>query len=406
MRGESETIINICQNVNKYGLERYDPRDIDEVAEKINNLKMRAYVRKGLQVIEVFAPYKLRQVLGCEKRIYPTTYTFLSEAFFEAKKGNIGCPLKYSDCELMEKCISIYYTESGKWKYRQNIGFYPDLMNKNEPTMPLYMLARCNNLLARMGKNYGIDRYIEISVSSLKYVLKNHTIFEYKNGIKSISYYYNSLDCTLNVNSEVIDWIGRLPAKYIDGEIYEIFIGILKLMISEQNEDGSWFYFSKRHMEKYGVSGDVDCHHSATVIYNLIHVLESGLLDVQLKENVKNVVEKGIQYFINNFFNLNTGEGITIIGKRRKASSVQYAEALIALCEFIKCNELDNKSLKKECFELARLIARRLVKLVRQDGSAPGDIKIVPININCINWGNGPVLWALIHYKKTVGGME
>lgn len=400
----SKFITRICQNISKYGLDRYDPRDVDDIAEKISDLRLRSYIRKGLQVVEVIAPYQLRRILGCNKRLYPTTYTFLSESFFEAKKCNIECPLEYSDCELMEECVSLYQGENGNWKYYKNTNFYPDIMNEKEPTMPLYMLARCNNLLARMGKTYGINRYIEISVKSLNYILKNHTIFEYDNGIKSISYYYNSLDCTLNVNSEIIDWIVQLPKEYISEEIYDIFIAILKLILSEQNKDGSWYYFSKRHMQRYGTLGGIDCHHSATVIYNLIHVLEFEGLDDQLKKEVKSAIEKGVKYFIKNFFNNRTGQGITIIGQHRKASSVQYSEALVALCEFIKCQEIDNSELKKECFDLAFLIEKKIEKLIKPNGSAPGDSKIIPININCINWGNGPVLWALIRYKNTVGG--
>lgn len=401
-----KTIVRICENINQYGLERYDPRDIDEVAEKIKNLRMRSYVRKSLQVIEAVMPYHLRKILGCKKRLYPTTYTFLGEAFFEAKKGNIVCPLEYSDFELMESCISRYQGEGGAWRYFENRSFYPDIANNKNPTLPLYMLTRCNNLLARMGKHYEIDKFMETSVKSLHYALKNHTIFEYENGTKSISYYYNSLDCTLNVNSEVIDWIGQLPQKYITEKIYDIFVGILKLIILEQNQDGSWYYFSKQHMEHYGCSGVIDCHHSATIIYNLIHILKSELLDEKWKKEVKKTIIKGVQYFINNFFDKETGEGITIIGKHRKASSVQYSEALVALCEFVKSREIDDNMLKKECFELAKLIEKNLIKLVKVNGSVPGDSKIVPININCINWGNGAVLWALVKYKNTIGGKK
>lgn len=405
MRRYEEKLTWICANINKNGLFRYDPRDIGEMEKKCASFLPKRYRRKILQCMEIFFPLLIRKFCKIEPSVFPTTFTFLAEACFKAKQFQDELPLQYSDIALMEKCLELYEGNKAKWVYKENKTFYADDGNDaKEATMPLYGLTRCNNLLARMGQFYNKEEYLLISYRSLCNMLKQHNIFEYENGAKSISYYYNSLDCTINVNSEVVDWISNLPRTYIDDNIRDLFDGIMKLILTEQNEDGSWFYFSKQHMSHYGAGKTIDCHHSSTVLYNLIHVLESGLLDSIHESEVVCAITKGMNYLLDAFFDSKTGCGITVVGKRRKASSMQYAEALVAMCEYVKCAKIGENEVKGRCRRLMPLVVNRLTKLVKKDGSAPGDSLLYPVNVDSINWGNGAVLWALINYRYTMGG--
>lgn len=401
-----DKINRICVNINKKGLQRYDPRDIDEMVQKIPGVLPVKYRGKILQGVEILAPRLIRKCFKINPTNFPTTYTFLAEAYYKAYQSQNRLPLRYSDFDLMEECLNIYSGKNGKWSYKENKKFYvaKDGFVK-EPTMHLYGLSRCNNLLARMGVFYNREDYVQISAASLRNMLKQHTIFDYENGAKSISYYYNSNDCTLNVNTEVADWISQLPEQYVDKNIYSIFEGIIKLILTEQNEDGSWYYFSKEHMKKYETKETIDCHHSATVLYNLIHVLESGKIAKE-EQNLIDAISRGMNYFSDMFFDIKTGKGITILGKKRKASSMQYSEALVAMCEFVNCAKFEQGELKEKCKRLIPQVVKQLLKLVEKDGSAPGDCKIVPINLDSINWGNGAVLWALVHYKYSFLGVH
>lgn len=393
-----KTVELICGNINRFGLRRYDPRDIGDIISPISNSRIRNFAGKGLQVIEVVSPILLRKVCGCKPRLYPTTYTFLAESLYDS---NDKIPLEKTATEIMDECIKVYYEGDGYWKYLPNISYYPDLKNTDKPSMPLYMLTRCNNVLTRLAKRERNDVYMQISKDSLNYMFEHHTVFNYEDGTENISYYYNSVDNTINVNTEVLDWISQIPNILKDKTIYNHFLAILKGVLNEQNVDGSWFYNSREHMKKYGLDGKragaIDCHHSATVIYNLIHVyhnVDKNLID---SEKLKYIIKKAMQFFTSKFFNPH-GYGITVIGLKRKASSVQYSEAVIAIIDYLLYIEYN-----EEYAKLLNNIMRVLVSLVKNDGSAPGDSKIGFININNINWGNGPVLYALAHYIYKYG---
>jgi len=399
-------ISKICQNINTRGLYRYDPRDLMEIADKMSKGEGRYYnlLRRMAKGMELFAPKLIRKCFRIAPTLYPTTFTFLAEACFWTYQRNEKLPLNYSDINLMEKCIETYNGRNGNWSQKENLHFFIKKDDKKkEPSMNLYLLTRCNNLLLRLGKYYEKEEYIKISVAALKRMLANHNLFQYENGARSISYHYNSDDCTINVNTEVADWISKIPEEYMDEGIQEVFRGLIKLAISEQNPDGSWYYYSKEHIKRLGSEAWVDCHHTATVLYNLIHVINSSRLDDESRKVVLESVTRGMKFYLNAFFDKKTGKGKTQIGKLRKASAMQYSEALVAMCEFVACEAIEDYELKNNCKEMRDLIARQLVRLVRRDGSVPGDGLIYPINLDSINWGNGGALWALVRYRNSIG---
>lgn len=383
----------ICENIKKYGLLRYDPRDISDIMSHIQDSRIRSLAGKTLLVLEAANPILLRRVLGCKPRLYPTTYTFLIESLYDA---NDNLPLGKTATNLMDECLMSYYEGEGRWKASPNVAYYPDVNNTDVPSMPLYMLTRCNNALARLSIRNGNDTYLDISKESLNYMFLHHTVFKHDDGTENISYYYNSIDNTINVNTEVLDWISRIPNILKDKIMYEHFLSVLNGILKEQNDDGSWFYNSKEHMKKYGLDGITvggrDCHHTATIIYNLIHVyknVDKALID---SKKLKCSIIKAMRYFTSEFFDQN-GYGILLIGRKIKASSVQYSEAVIAIIDYLLYVDYN-----EEYDKLLHNIIRILVSIVKSDGSAPGGGVIRPININNINWGNGPVLYALSHF--------
>lgn len=389
-----EKIQAICMNIRADGYYRYDPRDISDFVDNFKSKYLRRFVSVALQLGEVINPFIVRNLIGVEKRIYPTTFTFLAESqFLTGNKLDIE-----SDFQLMQQCIKKYYRGKGFWEFKKNVAFFPMPCNK-QPSMPLYMLCRCNNLLIRMGEKYKLKELVAVSEESAEYVFRNHIIMNFPDGREGVSYYYNSNECTINVNAELIDWLTVLSnVSDSDKYIWHI-ISIMKMIMDEQNIDGSWYYYSKYTMREYNLDASIDCHHTASTLYNLIHVYErENFLPVDEKERLQISIKRGMKFFLENFFD-REGNGKVIIGKIRKASTVQYAEALIAIGEYIRV--MMDDEIKPQCKELIVKIASKITNLIKKDGSAPGDIKITPINLNNINWGNGAALYALCYYQTT-----
>ena len=313
----------ICKNIETYGLYRYDPRDISDFASTYKNKNIRSLMSVLLQLGEIINPIWVRNLLGVKKRLFPTTYTFLAESqFLMDNKLNIE-----DDVRLMKQCMNEYYKGDGYWQYKENKAYFPITCNK-KPSLPLYFLCRCNNLLNRMGKKYGSKDMIDVSDSSAQYMLRMHIISKY-DGMESISYYYNSDECTINVNTEVLDWLTQLSSTMDTEKYVQHIVSILKMVLEEQNIDGSWDYVSKFTRKKHGLKPMVDCHHTATTLYNLIHVYESGIfIDQNLREELFLSINKGMRFFLYNFFDKN-GNGKTLLGRNRKASTMQYAETVL-----------------------------------------------------------------------------
>ncbi|WP_300383569.1 hypothetical protein, partial [Clostridium sp.] len=139
--------------------------------------------------------------------------------------------------------------------------------------------------------------------------------------------------------------------------------------------------------------------HTGTVLYNLLNILKDESLGDDLKHDLENAINKGANYYINAFFNLKSGKAKTLIGYRRPAGPVQYAEAILAFCEYITTEKFDGTDLKLKIRLLLPKAVNQLISLINfKNGSVPSDKVICWMNIDSIRWGNGPALQAIMSY--------
>lgn len=391
----------IQNNLKLNGLYRYDPNDISSLNIINSNNLISKTLRKAILVVEELLPIYLRKLLKIKKEILPTTYTVLINSYFKIESCSIDFKTIFNSKEIMDMCIEKYIGDKSEylwWGYPKRNNFFT-INKSNNPSMHLHGLARCNIALLTLGIYYNNSRYINIASESVLFVLNNHQIINYQNGSKSISYYYNSYDCTLNVNSEFAHWLSMLPIEKHNYQTLDMLYGILTLLINEQNADGSWYYFSRWHMNKYKNKKSCDCHHSATVLYNLINILKCKYLDEKYRLNIKYSLILGMRYFISAFFDMSSGKGISVIGLKRPAGPVQYSEAIFAFCDYLTLDEVLDLDIQNQIFVLLPKVVDQLCNLVNmKDGSAPSKKVIKWVNLNSIRWGNGPVFQAIMTY--------
>lgn len=394
----------ISKNIENYGLERYDLRDTRYIPFLLVKKPLNIILRKTMLLLEEFVPITIRKILGIEKKCWPTTYTFLGHAYYLAEKNNIKIKVKYNAIKLVDMCLNKYVNTSnqkGWWKDEPHIGMYNASIDvgKKIPTLPMHFLTRCNIMLLTLGKYYSKANYVNIGVKSALLTLKQYQVIDFQDGTKSISYFYNTKDCTININSEFAHWLSLIPLDMHTEQTLDMLHSIIRLLIKEQNPDGSWYYLSKWHMEEYREKPTCDCHHTATVLYNIINILKCDYIDKEIQETLINVLNKGMSYFIYSFFNLESGRAITQLGYKRTAGPVQYSEAVFAFCDFLTTNINVDKSLWLEIKKLLPKVMEQNIKLINQNnGSAPSEKIIKWKNINSIIWGNGPVLQAIMSY--------
>jgi hypothetical protein len=398
-----QDIINTCQiivnNIERFGVYRYDRVDTQWLPVISKNTLYSKVLRKFVLIFDAFFPIVIRKLLKVKKSIPPTTYTHIGEAYLLSEKYNTGVVKSNTSIEIAELCINHYLEMDGSnvwWNHSPPKPVLPLINNWNKrATMNMHSKARCNIMLLNLFYYYKDVRYLDIAYKALITTINNHKITTYSDNSKSINYYYNTNDCTLNVNSEFIHWISLIPIEMKTKALEDVFYGIIKLLIQEQNVDGSWSYFSKKYNSDNIIPESYDCHHTATVLYNLINVTKSKWIDNNTLCPLLYSIEKGMLFFIDSFFDENTGKAITLVNFRRPAGPVQYSEAVFAFYEYLSSTEINNEKMKNRIRSLLHLIIPNIIKLVKRNGSAPGDKVIKWINLNSIRWGNGPILQAL-----------
>lgn len=402
----------IQKNIEMYGWKRYDLRDTRWIPFLLKKNIVIQYTRKLILLMEEFFPILIRKILKVKKKLWATTYSFIGNAYLLAEKRNIDFGQKMKSTDIADMCLKEYLIDEKDvntwWGDNPHIGFggtaTKETLDKR-PTILMHALTRCNIFLLNVGKQYNLNEYIDIAYRSAVMVMKQYEIIDFGDGSKSISYFYNSRDCTININSEFAHWISMIPEEKIDQEMKDMFFGMLNLILKEQNEDGSWFYFSKWHMKEYSEKPSCDCHHTATVLFNLLNITKCSYLTEENKEKIIKSINKGVSFFISNFFQEN-GKGKTEIGKKREAGPVQYSESIYALCEFIKNEKVDDKIKKEVKALLPNILQQNLNLINKRNGSAPSEKIIKWKKLNSIRWGNGPILQSIMSYLEIENEIE
>lgn len=402
-----EQVIHLINsNITRNGVKRYDFADVrGSKFAKVSSITGKI-IYKILLLMDSLFPIGTRKLLGIEKTYFPTTFSHLAESYMLFDIIGFEEVQEKRAIELLEMSLNVYYynNEIGPcWFYNENHEFLNSSSVDKVSTMPLHGLARLNIALIKASKLYGELKFIEIAVDTALFTLKQHQLQKFDDGRISISYFYNSNDSTINVNTEFLQWISMIPTEYRTTELNSILNGILKFVIKEQNEDGSWYYYSKKHMAFYGNTPSIDCHHTGTVLSNLLYVLENeSSLEDELRNRLKYSIEIGYEFYINSFFDFKTGCAKNILGYRRPAGPVQYSEAIIAMCEFKKSVHFISSNLMVKIDNILPKIVKEAIKFVKKDGSVPSEKILVWLNIDSIRWGNGILMQALLNYYSLI----
>lgn len=404
---DSESVLLKCNaivaNVEAEGLYRYDPADFRNMEFISRRGVLNLLLRKIILGFELFAPITMRKIFHIEKSLHATSFYHLGMAYLMAEKYGIEFCTNKTSRQICKEMIDAYIIEKGEdiyWGYPySNSFFYSSEKDIDMFTMPMHGLARLNTMLLLVGRQYDNDDLIDISVKSIITTLKQHTLTAYPDGSISISYCCNSDDVTLNICSEFACWLSLVPGNMRTQEMTEIINGIVKLMISEQRQDGSWDYFGNEHHKKWGGQETIDCHHTATNLTTLITILENeDALHPEVEVGLIESCNLGMKFFINNFFDQD-GSGIEIYGRKRPAGSVQYAETVFALCKYLNSDQCTDLAVHDHILNLLPKIVNRMGRFVKQDGTVPSGIYYdKPYCLQSLRWGSAPVLQAFMTY--------
>lgn len=392
----------IARNIEEGGLLRYDPNDIDAYLYHKWGILANPPIRKPFRVADVYFPILLRKLLRVEKRANPTMFYHLGLACLTREKYHLPVPFRYTAAELAEQALELYFhPDSGLWAhpYYARVTVNPESVVEKPGvfSMAMHYVARLDIFLLALWKQYGDPHILDTAIQSVEAAARHHNIQDLGDGRKAISYYYITNDNTLNISAEFLEAIADIPAERRSQELTDLAHGLLKMLLHEQNEDGSFYYVGKAHMEKYHIPKSIDCFHTGYTLNNLIHVYESGIFEGAEQAALLESCQRGMQYFLDVFFNSETGEALYAVDlPTHHVDAICYAEAIFALCSYLR-NPSVSGEMKKRIQALLPKAVENMIRMVDpKDGSVPGEHVLGrDINLDSIRWGNGPVLQAL-----------
>lgn len=394
----------IIQNVERDGLYRYDPNDIDAMIFRNKKKVYNNLSRKILRALDILSPVLLRRCLLIPKTISPATYYHLGMAYLTKEEHGIPIPTKQCAADMAGCAIRDYYKpDIGLWISNTGYNLMPPecLIEKDGPlTLPMHFLARLNIFLLDAWKALQDDRYLKVAAHSAEAALHYHNVMDRGNGCKAISYFYDSMDVINNVNAEFLEWAAKIPGEFRSQELTDLCHGILKLLLREQNVDGSFYYHEKEFMAFLKASPMIDNFHTAYTLKNLICVHDTDFAQGEEKASLLNGCLKGMEFYLSNMFDEETGLARqTMSLAYHAADPVTYGEALTTFCAFLRSSAVPQEQ-KKRIAKLAPKAMNQMLTLINlQKGSAPTQILFgKKVCMNSIRWGNGPALQAIFEY--------
>lgn len=399
----------ILHNIESRGLLRYDPSDIDIYLAEKRAKSRNDRLRKGYRLLDIIMPIGIRKALSVSKEMFITAPYHLGMALLPHQTNQANINTSLSPQYLAELAIREFYDPSTHlWRFS-----HPNFIDESEKcietqkmiSMPMHGLARINIFLLALWRAQGEKTFLDIAVNSMEAVIHQHNIREYGDGTASISYYYNSDENVLNVNSEFLQWLADIPTEYRPNEAVALGHKILKMLVQEQNEDGSFYYFSKENMEVRHIGKTIDNHHTSYVLCNLVHILNSDFPTQEERQWLLQACQRGMEFSLSHLFDTTTGAAKYMIGNpRRQADAVTYSEAIVAMCAFLHSPCISNE-LKDQLRSVLPKVMKHLLDMISlRDGSAPSQIVFgISTKLDSIRWGNGPALQAIFDYYDTTG---
>ncbi|MFD0680805.1 MULTISPECIES: hypothetical protein [unclassified Paenibacillus] len=391
----------INEKVHSEGFERYDYGDILSHPLYINLLyrPFGRYIGYFLRVPDILFPIAWRRILGIKKTVFPTAFYHLGMSYLQMEAINT----KYDSFFAKEMCRLAYDlkvdAEHLCWGsvYKHHGLQWSDRNVSKVPPSCAHFGTRLGTLFLRVGKKHNDSDIIKNGINAAKGLMIYHNINYYEDGSSTISYYPYTNDEVINTSADMAVLLAEIPLDLRTTEMQKHLLGLTKMIVNEQQNEGQWYYCTKRHYEKLGGEGIIDNHHTAMNLAALAVIWHIGDLSDEIRKDIHKSLIKGLDYYINHLFN-EDGTGFYFPGKRRETEVVGYSEGINAIFEIfhrrVPLPDYLNIKLKNI---LPKMLQKAIDKfLIEKTGDVASMKRFgLKYNIQSIRWGSGPLLQAI-----------
>jgi len=385
----------------KIGLNRFDHGDVlnHPFFAKFYH-RLPNSIAKLLRIPEVISPIWWRKLLGIRKKLIPTSLCHLGIFYLIMASStekyttdrSEWCCLKAIDISLDNSHIC--------WEhpYDHHGGMWKDDRQLSVPASCAHHTARLGSLLMHVGKEVENERFKKAGIDAANALLTYHNWHEYSDGRWTVSYYPNTEDEVINTAAEVASLFGAIPPEYRGSDMQTRMEGIVRMIIHEQREDGSWLYCTREHYRTMEGNRVIDNHHTAMVLHALAKLVRPAE-QFEMQSKAINTLKLGTRYYLDNFVSEN-GRASFYPSSARHSAIEGYCEGVIMLSVLLERSDaIDIESELKQ--EMERTMCKMLDTAIDTFyNESTGDVASftvfgMPIHIQSIRMGSGLLMEAI-----------
>ncbi|HQE50337.1 MAG TPA: hypothetical protein PKI14_17305 [Fervidobacterium sp.] len=281
-------------NNGYYGWDPYDVKGTELYSKYFYSEKTRHFlVRRGLDVVSELFPFAMRRVMNLEQQINAKALGLLLYAYgnmFEITREESYLEESSQIVDwLVENTCQEFAGYSWGYPFDWNSRVF---IPKNTPSAIASVTVGEGFL--RLYEITGNDWYLEVCNKICEFLTQELNI--HQKGEESICFSYTPIDDfqVHNINLLVANYLIRIGLLINKERYVNLGVQAANFSVSEQNEDGSIYYWSR---EQTNARGHLDVYHSGFEIRALYGISKNTGI-----ERFEDSYKKYLCFFLNNYF--------------------------------------------------------------------------------------------------------
>jgi hypothetical protein len=359
---------------------------------------------KALRTPEIIFPMTYRQVLGISKQVVPSLFYHLGLTYLDREHlpAADSCARKHTEENCRAALEHRAQAEHVCWKhpYDHHAAAWRTGSKDARPPSCAHHTGRVGLMLLRVGQAHRRTDFEAAGISSARALLEYHNWHDYDDDTCTVSYYPTSDDEVINTGADAAVLLAAIPPDRRSPSMQVRLDGLVRMLVTEQHDDGAWDYCTRRHYERFGGRRIIDNHHSAMNVAALAHVLASGALEVDLRRAAEDSLERGLRFYLEGFYD-EDGLGAYFAGGDRPACVVGYCEGIASMrAALLVCDVLSRGLVARVRRSLPRILARAIREFYDPE---TGDVACERwfgrrYQIQSARWGSAPLMQAITDY--------
>lgn len=394
-----EALRLIEKRIYNSDLKGYDPSDV--LCHPLFNLAQKnGLLYIPLRIVEICAPVACRKLLRIEQQVAPTAFSHVIQGYMKLLGAGVfdNSYLKTRINTLCKEALNCSAVNSRYtcWThpYSAHAKEWRDDGLKKDTSMPLscaHNTARVGGAILAAGRGLKRADWIDEGLSAANALVHFHNWrWSTQDSACAVSYYPNTADEVINTSAEVAAFFAHVLEVTGERKFEPYIQGLVKRIIQEQHDDGSWRYCTQMHEEIIGRSSGPDNHHHAMIVRALAEIITRAEQVLDDVDEVAEAIVKGLRFYVSDL-SLNSGRCLLFPYSSREANVAGYCEGLMAIRAALPIVDEYDKSLGTVSRSRYSLIRKNFEgKFLAEDGRVYSQRRFgIRYDIGSIRWGSG-----------------